>query len=294
MKIIPQYNYYKSKRDSELLIDVVELNYIKSFISTKSRHSLCYYDITIIIEGTGFFTIDEQTLLVKPYDVIFTKPGQVRNWDNKGIKKGIALIFDEAFMASFFNDPDFLQNLSFFAIGKYSVKTSLPPEIYTKIHDMILTIKAEISTYEAKDKHTLRASLYEVLALLNRAYINENNVLPVLPEENKKVKNQYVNEFLRMVNTDYNQNHSIKYYAEQLKITPNYLNEVVKKSMGMNAKQYVQNRITLEAKRMLTYTDLPILAIAKSLCFENASYFIRFFRTQTQYTPIQYRNHVKV
>ncbi|GHU55382.1 transcriptional regulator [Bacteroidia bacterium] len=293
MRFIPQYSYYKSKHDRELLIDVVELNYIKTFVATKSKHTLTYYDITFISEGSGFFTIDEQTFLVKFHDVVFTKPGDVRNWDNKGIKKGFALIFDEEFMLSFFNDPDFLQNLSFFAIGKYSIKTSLDDETYLRVSSLIMRIKGELTRPETKDKHTIRNLIYETLTLLNRAYINENHVLPVLPDEIKNVKNHYVNEFLRMVSTEYNRQHSIRYYSDKLDITPNYLNEMVKKSIGMNAKQYIQNKITLEAKRILAYTDLPVTAIADSLCFENTSYFIRFFRTQTNYTPMQYRNLVK-
>jgi AraC-like DNA-binding protein len=291
MKHIPQYNYYKKKSEDEFRVDVVGLHYIKPYFSTKSVHTLTYYDITFISEGSGFFTVGDQTHIVKPYDVIFSKPGEVRNWDNKNIKNGHALVFEEEFMLSFFNDREFLQNLAFFSIGKYSVKTTLDNDTYVLLHELMSKMKTAIK--ETKDKHTLRALLYEVLITLNKVYINEHNVLPVLPEENKKVKNRYVNEFLDLVNTNYLQQHSIRYYADRLSITPNYLNEVIKKSIGMNAKLYIQNRIIQEAKRMLTYTDMSISAIAKALCFENASYFIRFFRNQTQLTPLQYRNLLK-
>ncbi|MDR1937644.1 MAG: helix-turn-helix transcriptional regulator [Tannerellaceae bacterium] len=291
MKHIPQYSYYKKKSVDELRVDVVGLHYIKPYFSTKSIHTLTYYDITFISEGSGFFTVGDQTHIVKPCDVIFTKPGEVRNWDNKNIKNGHVLIFEEEFMLSFFNDRELLQNLSFFSIGRYSVKTTLGNETYVKLCDLLSKIKTVIK--ETNDKHTLRALLYEALIVLNRAYINEHNVLPVLPEENKKVKNRYVNEFLSLVNTNYIQQHAINYYAARLSITPNYLNEVIKKSIGMNAKLYIQNRIIQEAKRMLTYTDMSISAIARTLCFENSSYFIRFFRNQTQHTPLQYRNLLK-
>lgn len=50
---IPQYTFYKTKYGSELLIDVVELKYIKRFLSENPIHTLTYYDITFITEGRG-------------------------------------------------------------------------------------------------------------------------------------------------------------------------------------------------------------------------------------------------
>jgi AraC-like DNA-binding protein len=288
MKHIPQYNYFRKKSGDELRVDVVGLHYVKPYLSTISIHTLSYYDISFISEGNSFFTVGDQTHIVKSYDVIFTRPDETRNWDNKSIKNGYALIFEEEFILSFFNDRNFLQNLSFFSMGRYSVKTTLNPETYEQIYNLMMKIKTEI--HETKDRHTLRALLYETLTMLNKAYQNEHNVLPVFPEENKKVKNKYVNEFLNLVNINCTQEHSIRYYADKLSITPNYLNEVIKKSIGMNAKLYIQNRIISEAKKMLIYTDMPVSAIAKALCFESTSYFVRFFRTQTQHTPLQYRN----
>jgi AraC-like DNA-binding protein len=288
MKHIPQYSYFKKKSGNDLRVDVVELHYIKPYFSTAASHCLNYYDITFITEGAGFFTVGDQTHIVKARDVIFSRPGEIRNWDNKHIKNGFVLIFDEDFVLSFFNDPGFLQNLSFFSVGRYSVKTTLKDTAYRQMYIIVSRLKYEIR--ETKDLYTARALLYEALLLLNRSYLVEHSVLPVLPEENKKIKNRHVSDFVHMVNIHYMQQRSIRYYAERLCITPNYLNEIIKKSIGINAKLYIQNRIIHEAKRMLVYTDMSVSAIAEALCFENASYFIRFFRNQTQYTPMQYRN----
>jgi AraC-like DNA-binding protein len=252
---------------------------------------LSYYEVSFISEGSGFFTVGDQTHIVKPCDVVFTLPGETRNWDNKNIKSGHTLVFEEDFILSFFNDPEFLRNLSFFAIGRRSIKTTLDPLACVQLRNLMTKLKAEIGG--PRDRHTLRSMLYEVFALLHRAYVDEHTVLPILPEEKKSVKNKYVNEFLNLVNIHYAQHHFIRYYAGRLSITPNYLNEVIKKSMGVNAKLYIQNRIIQESKRMLTYTDWSVSAIAKALCFDSVSSFVRFFRNQTQYTPVQYRNLLK-
>ncbi|MDR1645304.1 MAG: helix-turn-helix transcriptional regulator [Tannerellaceae bacterium] len=293
MKYIPHYDYFRQSNAEEIHIDVAGLHYIKPYFSTNALHSLTYYDITFITEGSGFFTVDDQTHIVKPQDIIFSKPGKARNWDNKNIKDGYVLVFKEEAIQTLFNDRNFLQNLSFFSLSRYSAKTTPNEEACAGIRTAVLNLKASLPA--TKEKLALvRPLVHEVFTLLNRAYINEHNVLPLLPpEESKQLKNRYVNEFLLLVNAHYLQQHSIRFYADRLSITPSYLNEIIKKNIGVNAKQYLQNRIVQEAKRLLTHTDLTISTISSTLCFENAQYFIRFFRTQTQYTPLEYRNLAK-
>ncbi len=52
---IPRYTFYKNKYGSELLVDVVELKYVKKFLAESAVHTLNYYDITFITEGKGGF-----------------------------------------------------------------------------------------------------------------------------------------------------------------------------------------------------------------------------------------------
>ena len=52
---IPRYTFYKNKYGSELLIDVVELKYVKRFLAESAVHTLTYYDITFVTEGEGSF-----------------------------------------------------------------------------------------------------------------------------------------------------------------------------------------------------------------------------------------------
>ena len=203
---------------------------------------------------------------------------------------GFALIFEEEFLLSFFNDPAFLRNLSYFHTERRSSKLSLDKKAYGRISELISEIDKEIKDYQSKDKHLLRALLYETLMLLNRLYSN-SSVLP--PDTNVRSKSIYVDRFIELVNHSFKRDHSIRSYADQLCITPNYLNEIVKNATGINAKQYILNKILIESKRLLTYTDLPISAITEALGYEDPSYFIRLFRSQTNMTPLNYRRNTK-
>lgn len=285
MNPIPQYNFYKTKYGDELLIDVVELKDIKKYVQKKPVHTLTYYDITLITEGKGGFNIDDQRHSVQAKDIIFSRPGEIRRWDKENIENGYALIFEEEFLISFFNDTYFIQNLSYFNTKRKCCKLSLNEDLYTRIIDLIRQIQKEIHEYQTKDKHILRAILYEVLMLLERAYKEAMLSDDLLSHQ----INQHVNDFIHLVDKHFKLNRSIQFYADQLCISSNYLNELTKKIIGINAKQYIQNKVVLEAKRLLNYTTYSVSEIAYSLNYNNPSYFIRFFHNQVGTTPSEYR-----
>lgn len=285
MNSIPQYNFYKTKYGDELLIDVVELKYIKKYFRKNPVHTLTYYDITLITEGRGEFCIDDQGHSVQARDIIFSRPGEIRRWDKENIENGYAIIFEEEFLISFFNDIYFIQNLSYFNTKRSCCKLTLDNDLYIQIIDLIQRIQKEIKEYQTKDKHILRAILYEVLMLLERAYKDAIQSDDLLSHQ----KNQYVSDFIQLVDAHFKLNRSIQFYADQLCITSNYLNELTKKIIGTNAKQYIQSKVILEAKRLLHYTTHSVSEIAYSLNYNNPSYFIRFFHNQVGTTPSEYR-----
>ena len=284
--LIPRYTFYKNKYGSELLIDVVELKYVKKFLAQSSVHTLTYYDITFVTEGEGRFSIDNQTNEATSRDVFFSKPGEIRNWDTRHIVNGYALIFEDEFLSSLFKDSLFVQHLSFFQSGKPSSKLRLPDELYMRILQILRNIKTEIDTYKQNDVYVLRALLYEVLMLLDREYKKVN-----MEEEttSKEVGNIHINKFMKLVESHLTEQHSVQYYADKLCITPNYLNEIVTSTKGISANEYIRNKVMDEAKRLLTLPDFPISGIAFELHFSTGFYFIRSFRQHTGETPLLYR-----
>ncbi len=283
MRNIPTYDFHKTKYGSELLIDVVALKDIKKYLSYHSLHALTYYDITLITDGEGFFRIDETNHQVKVSDVLFSQPYQLREWDTQHIADGYALIFEEEFLLSFFNDPNFINNISFFKKYCNNSRLELSTSVFEQINFLMQQIKDEIDKYAVKNKHILRALLYQVLMTLDRAFIGQYAIAPQSDSRN------YVDRFLTFVHADFQINHEVQYYAEKLYLTPNYLNELVKKVTGMPAKQIIQTKLINESKKYLLYSDLTVAEISERLSFETPSYFIRFFRKRTGCTPLQYR-----
>lgn len=294
MRIVPQYDFFKTKYGEELLIDIVTLNEIKKYIDKHPVHTLSYYDITFIESGSGFLSVDNIKYKLNSGDIVFSMPGEIRSWDSFGNINGYALIFEEEFLLSFFNDPLFLRNLSFFNLKRTYSKINIDG-IKKRINFLFRNISVEINGYSSKDKHILRSLLYEVLMLLNREYNIDlmDEFENCRDAKNTGISSRHVHSFVSLADKDFKEHHNAKYYADKLCITPNYLNEVIKKALGVNVKHYIRNKILSEAKRLLVYTNLSISEIADTLHFDDSSYFIRFFRLQTGFTPLQYRNGIK-
>lgn len=287
---IPRYTFHKNKYGSELLIDVVELKYVKKFLAASPVHTLTYYDITFITEGEESFSIDNRTYEAFPQDVFFSKAGEIRNWDTHHISNGYALIFEDEFLSSLFRDSMFVRHLAFFKPEK-SAKLHLSDELYTRVLQVLHNIKMEIGSYKQNDVHVLRALLYEVLMLLERAY--QKAVLNEEITTDKEINNIHIDRFIHLVGAHLKEQHSVQFYADKLCITPNYLNEINTSVMGLSAKRYIQNQVIDEAKKLLAYTDVPISDIAFELHFSTVSYFIRCFRQHTGETPLLFRKKYK-
>lgn len=70
-------------------------------------------------------------------------------------------------------------------------------------------------------------------------------------------------------------------YYGLLSVTPNYLNEIVKKTTGRSASHHIRQRIVFEAKRQATYSDSCMKQIGYYLGFDDMAHFSKFFKMVT-------------
>jgi AraC-like DNA-binding protein len=78
-------------------------------------------------------------------------------------------------------------------------------------------------------------------------------------------------------------------YASMLHISPSYLNEAVKSVTGFPVSYWIRYAITLEARRLLFYTEKSIKEIAFELGYDDNAYFARLFTKTVGMSPTQFR-----
>ena len=98
-----------------------------------------------------------------------------------------------------------------------------------------------------------------------------------------------VEELRRLLDLHFRQERLISFYAEKLNMTPDRLNDHVKRATGVTAGHLIRQRVLTEAKRQLVFTAQAIHEIAYDLAFSDPSHFTRFFRKQTGMTPQAFR-----
>jgi len=99
-----------------------------------------------------------------------------------------------------------------------------------------------------------------------------------------------VRRFLELLEHHFLSERQVAHYAGQLSLTPDHLNELVKERLGRTASLVVQERLLLEAKRLLVHGGHSIKEVADALNMQDPAYFTRWFRKMEGTTPVQFRD----
>lgn len=285
MDSIPLYKFYRHKYGDELLVDMLDLQQIRPGLVKTPVHRYSFYSIIFITGGEEELSVNGHSRIVKTGDVVCSIPGEIWEWQPETKLEGFVIIFEESFLLSFFNDLHFLSRFHYLKTDRNSSFLVPDSGLWARLMQQVESMKQEMEFSLVKDPHILRALLYGTLILLDRAECVSNPV----NKNADNLSNRYINKFVKLVTDRCHREHNVEFYADELCITPNYLNKIVKEYYGVSAKFYIQHKLFEEAKRLLEYTFLNITEISEELYFNTTSYFVRFFRKQSGVTPLQYR-----
>lgn len=106
-------------------------------------------------------------------------------------------------------------------------------------------------------------------------------------------------KFERLLNTYFSDDRamreglpSVKYFAGECFLSPNYFGDLIKKETGKSPQEYIQAKIIDLAKEILASTDKTINEIAYKLGFQYSQHFNRYFKRNVGKTPSQYRKEI--
>lgn len=102
-------------------------------------------------------------------------------------------------------------------------------------------------------------------------------------------KEELLTRFIKLVKDNYLDNRSISFYADKLCVSPKYLSSVVHTISGKYATEWISQFVILEAKSMLRMEETSIKDVSNHLHFANQSFFAKFFKKHTGYTPKEYK-----
>ena len=275
--------FHRAKYGRELLVDAAWIHDMPAFILDEP-HALDFHDILLVTRGRGTFFLDGVPLEVRPGRILFTTPGQVRRWRVPKLD-GICLFFPALFLQEFFRDTQFVDRLPYFRqeAGEESA-FGVAPRSALLLRRQILAMRDELQRVRPDSVHLLRAQLYEILIRLARQHSAAH------PSPSPAPVHPVVRRYQGLVEQHFKSVHRTADYAKKLSISSGHLTALCTLQLGRSPKRLLQERIAVEARRFLLYTDRPAESIAHDLGFADPSYFGRFFRRVSGMSPQKFRS----
>lgn len=286
VKIYKEVN--PQNRLSHFSISKMETSYEKRHGKADVPHRHDFYTVLIVNSAEGEHHIDFNQYALGQQQLFFVSPGQVHQVIEHSKPKGYVLTFSHLFLFENGIDQSFIDSLNLFQ--DYGQSPPLEPK-ETEFKAIQKLVK-QIYKLHHSDKDLKSQSIGAYLKLI---LIACNNICCIDPVINKHVTSdvQLLRNFKVLVDRHYKLQHSATYYADQLNITPDHLNRVIKGKTGKTTKGYIQSRIVTEAKRQLYFTDHSTKTIAYDLGFQEAANFSAFFKKCTGYSPTQFLKAVQ-
>jgi AraC family transcriptional activator of pobA len=83
---------------------------------------------------------------------------------------------------------------------------------------------------------------------------------------------------------------TVQFLSQQLNLSPGYLSDMLRSLIGLNAQQYIHEKLIAKAKERLTTTKLSVAEIAYELGFEHSQSFSKLFKNKTNQSPLEFRD----
>lgn len=254
----------------------------KGKIDSPHRHD--FFTILICNKAKGSHHIDFNTYKLGKRQVYFVSPGQVHQLMEEDSSEGFTLLFTHNFLLKNNIPVHFIKDLNLFNDFGESPPLALKEEQI----NIILNYAEKIEALYMKSFNLK----YEAIgALLKLILIHCTNFCS-LTNSNEQQAGQSIillSQFKELIDRHHKEWHQLKQYAEALNVSSDHLNRVVKAQTGKRAKNHIQSRIMIAAKRMLYFTTFSNKEIAFNLGFQEPSHFSSFFKKCASVSPSSFR-----
>ncbi|MFJ4204843.1 helix-turn-helix domain-containing protein [Streptomyces sviceus] len=242
-----------------------------------------FHHLIAVTGGTLWHTVDFTAYALEPGSWLWVRPGQVQQWGDLTHAEGTLVLFREDFL-----DPAT-------AAGALVADPHAPvlrrplPEDAQALRLAADHLAAEFRALGRLPLEIHTAALRHLLAVLvlRLAHLTAPVGSPV-PEPDAT----YL-RFRDAVERDFARTRRVEDYAVALGYSARTLARATLAAAGLGAKEFIDRRVVLEAKRLLAHSDQSAARIADRLGFSSATHFNKYFHQRTGQTPIAFRDTVR-
>ncbi len=267
-------------------IQAMDEIYLRMAGQQDSPHRHDYYTIILIHEAQGKHYVDFKSYELSGNIVFFIHPGQVHQFLTKSAPKGWVLTFNQEFLVKNGISDQLINDV--YLYNNYGESPPLP--LHQEEADSLTALIIQMLDFNKMQ------NIYELEAMgsfLKLLLIKSNNICSLSKGADMQVQetgNVLYRKFKQYIDIHYADKHKVSDYADLLSVSSDYLNKVVKMLTGKSAKDYIQNKLIIEAKRNLLFADLSNKELAYQLGFEEPAHFSNFFKKHSGASPSDFRS----
>lgn len=247
------------------------------------RHN--FQEILWIRSGKGWHAIDGQELPIQPNTFYLIAKGQVHQLISGIDLDGLVIRFSDAFLPNFLSQE--MGHYQTVLFNNVTINHTLPiqPAALPNFERLMQQLLAEFNDEANENQEVLRHLLTALLIKLGQVQHKQMHDGQMAVDQNT----QLFHRFTLLLEEQFSQTHAVQDYARALNITPRQLSVITRQFMGRTAKHLIEDRLLLEAKRLLTFTNLSVKEIAHQLGYKDPSHFSKMFKKKTQTSPQAYK-----
>ncbi len=246
--------------------------------------------LMICKRGSGSVNVNLQAYKISDNSLFFNLPNSIIQINQKDEEmQGVVVGFDEELAQAMNFD---IKNILPIALSlKEQPIQQISEQQCDQLISLIKNIALEIQSSNEEPFHDEIIRNYFSLFFYKLCSIMSMN-LPTQTAVEKSVKSrneEYFHRFMQILSENYKRERSLGFYASQLCITPKYLTTLIKRVSGHTAAEWIDQYVILEAKNLLRYSTKSIQEVAYELNFPNQSFFGKYFKHLTGYSPSAYK-----
>ena len=260
----------------------------EEWLKLNSNKAIETYSIIINLGKRFALDVDLNEISLDHASSCFLNPGcyvsSISNLDNDHY----FIDFNAAFYCLELHDKDLSCNgLLFGAMPSLPLLSCNEKEL-TEKNDVIERMIKEFDHDDDTKGEMLRLLLKQLIIISVRLGRKQ-----LFSEENPNEEDtDVIRNFQALVEKHFKEKHKVSDYAELMFKSPKTLSNTFKKLGSVSPLQIIQERIVLEAKRQMNYTDKSIKEIAYEIGYTEPAQFSRLFKNITGESPSDFQDRI--
>lgn len=276
------------------LVSVIELNDdIVNFDYGDNKYLFDFYQVNLkrgfsgsLIYGRNSYDFEDGTL-------IFIKAGQVIQMEKLPEKVENSSGWTLLFHPDLIRKSELGKTIDDYSFFDYCLTEALHVSEKEIISLNALVNKIQIEYNQNIDKHSQELIIANIEILLKYSKRYYDRQFYTRTNLNKDLISKFERLMTKYYQSDSPSQHgvlSVKYCADSLNMSSNYLGDLIKNETGRSAKDHIHDYIIEKAKTNLIGSNDTVSEIAYGLGFEYPQSFNKLFKAKTGMSPSEYRN----